>query len=415
MPPQPASTPPPGPFAAPGADPFAAPAGPPGSDPFAARAGGDPFAPAPGGPANGAGVAPGEDPFAAPSGGDPFGGASSSGPGQHALAAELFGGGPPGGGPPAIPGDDDGGVDPFASGPAGDPFAAAADAGPSGGDPFAAAAASGPAGGDPFADAGPGGVDPFAAAAAAGPQGDPFAESGAPAAGVLEDPFADAPGTGVAAETRVHEVSDALREKAKPLPRPKKKRRPLTHQAWFACFVGGAGRVIGGTVHITLAAGFLLAAILWARGASLADVQEGRALAVVLSGKTAVQSSEGDLRAVGVVVTRRPLQADPGLVVVTGEVENQGTTPVAGVRVEVQFGESGRVFQAWAGHKVDALDLALAESPEALRALGTAAARADLLPGEKAPFAVLATEVEDGRKASVRVRRADVPSTAEGT
>ena len=350
----------------------------------------------------------------APSAPDPF----SGGPSPF---------GPPGQPPPA--------PDPFGAAP--DPFGAAPD--PFGGgapDPFGGGAPDpfGGAAADPFqgavADDGGFGPSPASALFPAGddepppppppsPGDDPFSglDAEPPADPYAPDDVAPSPHS----ETRIHSVPDEIRQMArgeeapppKPQPRedetPSTAQRPARRSAGLPPFVLTAASA---ALQAVVLVAFLAVAVVVARGGTPADLVDGRGVDVILGrSRTPAAEHTGPLVAEDVVVVRRPVAADPELVVVTGVVTNRGEQPVPAARVEVQFSTGEGAFAGWAKRRIDGLDLEGAADRGALEALTRAPPDdAQLAPGTKVPFTVLASGVPVGARASLRVVEAGAPT-----
>jgi hypothetical protein len=230
------------------------------------------------------------------------------------------------------------------------------------------------------------------------------------AAGFIVPPSGEMPATSI------HEVPDILREAARP--EPVKARKAKAPRKPLMVILRPLVKPFASLANVVVLVFFLLTAVVVARGGGPRDIVEGR-LVEILLGARGGQTSGDTLLARDVVVTRYPVPAARDLIVITGNIENTGDTPVDGVLVEVTFGEAAvgeraRSFTGAAGTSQNPLDLLRAKDAVALFA--STEKRAEPIPGHgTVPFVVLASNVDDGARAVVTVREPRVGGPSGGS
>lgn len=156
-----------------------------------------------------------------------------------------------------------------------------------------------------------------------------------------------------------------------------------------------------------LFASFLVVAVVIARGGDLADLGRGDLRGAFVGGGSTSELAVEDVR-----VNKRALPSGGSVVVVTGAVRNRSDSVVAGVRVEVRFGDDDRATPAfgWAWSSLDGVDVEGLASADAAHALSQRSPRsASLAPGDRAPFVVVGPAPAEGAKAKVVVSVATPP------
>lgn len=338
-------------------DPFAAP---PSADGDKTAAFVDPFATA-SGPSTPSAIPPGGDPFGGPVVPDPFAGE----PGPAGVSDDAFGG------------------DPFAQGP---PPAAPAPSFPL---PETPSSSSSSAADDPFAGLGVEVDDAYVPAEEPTPP--PPTPTPPPPAPVSSPP----PSTPTPAAVQAPPSASAA-------PSPRRRRRYLPP---------ALPRLLWAALQACILLTFMTLSLVWVRGGSIDDIAEGKAFEVVLARASSPVEGQGGLRVEDVVVTRRPLEVAPDLVVVSGFVVAGDTAQLA-ARVSVRLGEDA-FAEAWANAKLDGVDLAQASNAEELLALNRRVPdEPGIEAGARAPFAVVLVGAPDGAKAEVNVTGAKPPGQA---
>jgi hypothetical protein len=218
-----------------------------------------------------------------------------------------------------------------------------------------------------------------------------------PSAGAPDDGGTGDGVYGYQAETRVHEVDQGLLQQTTDEP------KGPSRGAEVGARVGRATvRALWFAIQAVLLVSFLTLSVVYARGGNVDDVLEGRAADVVLGRVDTSVAVDEPLRAEDVVVARRPVTPEPGLVAISGVVANDGSADAPAVRVTVTLGED--TFEGWAGTDVTGLHLdAVANASQLDRLLALTPEDAAVPVGERRPFVVLARGVRDGARADVSV------------